>query len=149
MPTPTEARDETFELFTDAWLAGTVLDPMPTIRYQGNEKGKVPDDYFVRLSMQQVSSPQTAFVMTDEPNSSPSLFETYGLVFAQIFAPMSAEDSWRIGDLLATHGRDIFRRVETPSGVTFRNARFNELDNDGKHYRWNVKVEYEFTERKG
>lgn len=150
MPTnPTDARDEVFGLFTDRWAAGTVLDPMPEIRYQGKERGAVPKEYFVRLSMQQVGSPQAAFVMTEEPDASPAVFETYGLIFVQVFAPMSAEDSWRIGDLLATFARDIFRRVETPSGVVFRNARFNELDNDGKHYRWNVKVEYEYNERKG
>lgn len=150
MPTnPTNARDEVFGLFTEAWNAGTIVTPVPEIRYQGKEIGATPEGYFVRLSMQQVGSPQGGFAMTEEPDASPIAFDTFGLIFVQVFAPMSAEDSWRYGDLLATFARDIFRRVETPSGVWFRNARYNELDNDKKRYRWNVIVEYDYSERKG
>jgi hypothetical protein len=149
MPTnPTNARDEIFRHFTDNFDASAIVDPV-VIRYQGFERGEVPKKYWVRLSSQQVTSPQSAHIMTDEPGASPVAYDTNGLVFVQVFAPMSEEDSYRKGELIATLARDIFRAVETPSGVWFRNARFNELDPDGKHYRWNVKVEYQFSERKG
>jgi len=142
-------RDDVFELFTDRFDVSEIVAKC-IIRYQGKEKGEEPKrDYWVRISTSEVGSPQVAFAMTPEPDASPSVYESFGLVFVQVFAPMSEEDSFHNGDLIAKAARDIFRRVETPSGVTFRNARFNELDNDGKFYRWNVKVEYEYTERKG
>lgn len=146
--TPTNARDEIFRLFTDNFDVSAIVDEC-VIRYQGKESGAVPEKYWLRVSTQQVTSPQSAHIMRDDPGQSPVEYETNGLVFVQVFAPMSDEDSFRKGELIATHSRDIFRAVETPSGVWFRNARFNELDPDGKHYRWNVKVEYQFNERKG
>lgn len=149
MPTtPTNARDEIFRLFTDDFDVSAIVDEC-VVRYQGNERGDPPKKYWVRISTQQVTSPQAAHIMRDEPGASPIAYDTNGLVFVQVFAPMSDEDSFRKGELIATKARDIFRAVETPSSVWFRNARFNELDPDGKHYRWNVKVEYQFSERKG
>lgn len=147
MPT-LNLREDVFELFTDRFDTSPI-GVETEIRYQGKEVRGDPKGYWVRISTNEVGSPQVGFVMTPEPGASPSLYESFGLVFVQVFAPMSAPDSFFKGDLIAKAARDIFRRVETPSGVTFRNARFNEIDNDGKFYRWNVKVEYEYTERKG
>lgn len=147
--TPAQARDEVYTLFTDAWKASDLRDPMPGIRYQGKEKGDVPEGAFVRISMQQVTSPQSAHTMPDGPGASGVQFTTHGLIFVQVFIPASERDGFHNGELLATFARDIFRARETPSGVWFRNARFNELDPEGSKFRWNVKVEYEYNELSG
>jgi len=147
--TPSQARDETYRLFTDAWKASNLRNPMPEIRYQGKEKGEIPTGAYVRISMQQVTSPQSAFVIGDDPGETPIQYTTHGLVFVQLFVPASERDGFFNGELLATFGRDIFRAARTPSGVWFRNSRFNELDPEGSKLRWNVKAEYEYDEVKG
>jgi hypothetical protein len=147
--TPTQAREEVYEHFTERWIASTLRNPMPGIRYQGKEKGEVPQDAYVRLSMQQVTSPQSAHTMRDDPGASGASYTTHGLIFVQVFMPASERDAFYKGELLATRARDIFRNTETPSGVWFRNARFNELEPDGAKLRWNVKVEYEYEEING
>lgn len=143
---PLDARDEMFALFAAGWEATDVLDTPPEIRWQGKEKGDIPPGYFVRVYTIGVKSEQRGFLQRDDPGASPPVFDTCGMIYASVFAPMSAEDSFRNGELLARAGRDIFRSAETPSGVWFRNARYVELPNDGKHYGWNVIVEYEFSE---
>jgi hypothetical protein len=144
---PVLAREEVFELFTAEFKP---LSVQCAIEYQGKVAKSKPRSYWVRLSMTQVMSGQSGFVLTDEPTPSPASFETSGLVQVQVFAPLSAEDSFHNGDLLAQKATDIFRRAGTASGVWFRNARYNELPfrpNDTE-YRWNVVVEYEFDEFK-
>lgn len=147
--TPSQAREEVYEHFTERWIASDLRNPMPGIRYQGKEKGEVPDGAYVRISMQQVTSPQSAHTMRDDPGPSGAQFTTHGLIFVQVFMPASERDGFYKGELLATLARDIFRNTETPSGVWFRNARFNELEPDGSKLRWNVKVEYEYNEVNG
>jgi hypothetical protein len=146
--TPSQAREEVYRHFTDRWKLQTVMPETPEIRYQGKEKGKVPEGCYVRISMQQVQSPQSAHTMNDDPDASGTQFTTYGLIFVQVFMPASERDGYFKGELLATFARDIFRATETPSGVWFRNARFNELEPEGSKDRWNVKVEYEYNELK-
>jgi hypothetical protein len=145
--TPVTAKDEAYEMvtasFTD-WLLSVGKDC--DIRYQGKASAERPADYWVRLSMQQVLSPQRGFVLTED-NADANVFETSGLIFGQLNAAISAEDSFRNGDLMATAIRDILRQSSTPSGMWFRNARFNELPDDGQNYRWNVIAEYEFDEK--
>lgn len=147
--TPAQARDEVYTMFTERWTSGTLRDPMPELRYQGKEVGSPPADAYVRLSMQQVTSPQTAHTMPEGPGASGAQFTTYGLIFVQVFMPTSERDGYFKGELLATFARDIFRNAETPSGVWFRNARFNEIEPEGSKHRWNVKVEYEYNEING
>lgn len=141
--TPVAAKDEAYALVTAGIEAsGLACD----IRYQGKVDNDPTGDYWVRLSMQQVLSPQRGFILTEDA-ADVNVFETAGLIFGQLNAAISAEDSFRNGDLLASAIRDILRQTSTPSGMWFRNARFNELPNDGQYYRWNVIAEYEFDEK--
>lgn len=144
---PAIARDEVFALFT----AEFVNLPKPcAIRYQGKIEASSPRSYWARISMQSVMSQQSAFALTEEPGECPQVFETNGLIYVQVFAPITERDAFHFGDLLATAARDIFRRAGTSSGVWFRNARAVELPfrAGDTEYRWNVVVEYEFDERK-
>lgn len=144
---PIDARDEMFQLFDDGWANVTVLPQPPEIRWQGKEKGEIPSDYFVRVSTQNVGQPQGGFYQGDGPGVSPPVYDPFGLLFVQVHAPKDAEDSYRNGELLAIAGRDIFRGATTPGGIWFRNCRYIEVPAEPKFYRWNVIVEWEFSER--
>lgn len=148
MPTnPINAREEVFEFFTEEFIDL----PVPCeLRYQGKVDPNSPRKFWGRLSLQTVMSEQSAYALTEEPDETPHVFATSGLVYFQVFAPVAERDAFHKGDLLAVKARDIFRRAGTPSGVWFRNARKVELPlRDGdKEYRWNVVVEFEYDERK-
>jgi hypothetical protein len=139
---PIQARDEMFELFDDAFrVHELVVDTDCEIRYQGVPEAAIPDGFFVRVSTTTTKTEQGGFADQEKR------YDTYGNLFVQVFAPMAVADSYRNGELLAIAARDIFRGVETVSGVWFRNMRYVELDNDGKFYRWKVTVEFDFSER--
>jgi hypothetical protein len=142
--TPNEARGEAFTLFEAGWNAAGIIDPTPEVRWQGKAEGEPPRSYFARVSMVQASTRQASFAETDA--ASKTKYDNQGHIIVQVFAPMNAEDAFYNGGLLAAKARDIFRRVETPSGMWFRNMRVNELSNDGEYFRWNVIIEYWFVE---
>ena len=143
---PIDARDEMFRLFNDAWTAVPLVAELEVeTRWQGKEKGDIPAGYFIRVSKTTVGSNSGGFLQNGD-GPSDQVYDTFGNIFVQVFAPMDAEDAFRKGELLAIAARDIFRGVETISGAWFRKARYEELQNDGKHYRFNVIVEYEFSE---
>lgn len=153
---PSLARDESARLFTEAFApaAEVIIGDPVEIRYQGVLHGVAgqplkavdPANYWVRFSMRGVMSRPSAFVLSDDPVPSQQEFETNGLAFVQVFAPMIEVNGFAQGLLLAELAQDIFRRTETASGVIFNNVRINELDDDTKSYRWNVIAEYEFSE---
>jgi hypothetical protein len=142
--TPNDARAEAFGLFEAGWLDAGIIDPTPEVRWQGKAEGDPPRSYFARVSMVQASTRQASFAEAD--GASKTKYDNRGHIIVQVFAPMNAEDAFYNGGLLAEKARDIFRRVETPSGMWFRNMRVNELPNDGEFFRWNVIIEYEFVE---
>jgi len=155
--TPFAVRDECARRFTVLFAADAaeIVGEAVEIRYQGvlfdiantPLKPVDPSRYWVRFSMRGVMSRQSAFVMSPEPDGEePTEYETNGLLFVQVFAPMSKVDGFARGDLLARLAQSIFRGAETPSGVVFRNVRVNELEDDTKAFRWNVIAEYEFSE---
>lgn len=155
---PSLARDESARLFTEAFApaAELIVGAPVEIRYQGvlhaisgqALKPVDPAKYWVRFSMRGVLSRASAFVLSDDPVPSQMEFETNGLAFVQVFAPMIEVDGFAQGLLLAELAQAIFRRTETPSGVVFNNVRINELADDTKAWRWNVIAEYEFNEVK-
>lgn len=144
---PVEAGDEMRQLFKDGWEALTIVTPVPEVRWHGKEKkaDPIPDTYFARFAIRGVGTDHAGFMENGE-GASPQVFDSFGNVFVQVFAPIDAEDSYRQGELLAIAARDIFLGNDTPSGVWFRNVRYVELDDDGKFYRWNVVAGYEFSE---
>lgn len=139
---PIEARDEMFELFETGFTPAstTILGAACETRWQGKPENVIPDDYFVRVSTKGAGTELAAYKDRD------LVYDTFGHLFVQVFAPIAAEDSYRKGELLAIACRDIFLGVATPEGVWFKNARYVELEDDGKFYRWKVTVEFEFSE---
>ena len=152
------ARDEMFQLLLDAKadLAALVSGQRFEQRWQGVETAKEVDDapkqmqgkFWTRAVTQVVDSRQSAHVMTDEPDASPAEWTTTGQVIVQVFAPRNVTDAYTLGDLLAGVIADIYRNVETPSGVWFNNATAKEATPENSFWRWNVTADFEFYERK-
>lgn len=160
MPTDrSTARDEMFGLLHDAEADLRALVPMNTafeMRWQGietydemNAAAKhMVGKFWTRANTMVVDSRQNAHIMTDEPGASPASWTTVGQVIVQVFAPRNVTDGYSIGDLLAGAIADIYRNVETASGVWFRNATAKEATSENSFWRWNVSADFEFYERK-
>lgn len=160
MPTTrTVARGEMFDILLSAGDDLRALhDDLEAfeMRWQGIE---TPDDvseaskqmqgkFWTRALTMVVDSRQIAHMMTDEPGGSPAAWRTVGQVIIQVFAPRNVKDSYNTGDLLAGAIADIYRNVETPSGVGFEKSTAKEATSEHSFWRWNVTVDFEFYERK-
>lgn len=149
---PQTARKQIFQRILDCWSAnaGDILSPIPELRFQGLELSGIPGatSFWARASTQLVTTRQAAHAMPEAPDGSNVVYETHGLVFLQIFAPMKNPEAWAKGELLAQVGQRMFMASETSSAVWFRNPRMVELQNDGTWYRWNVIAEYQFNQTK-
>ncbi len=145
--TPITAVDQMRQLFENGWEALTVISPVPEVRWRGKEKKSdpLPTTYFARFVMRGAGTEAAGFYENGQ-GASDQVFDSYGNVFVQIFAPIDVADSFRNGELLAIGARDIFLGASTPGGVWFRKARYFEVDDDGKFYQWLVQAEYEFSE---
>lgn len=153
MITPQNARKEMFALVETCWAAkaGDIVSPIPEIRYQGVEEAALPGatNFWMRIGTTTVTTRQSGHQSPDGPDGSPVVFDTYGFITLQMFAPMKGKDTWSKGELLSELGQRMFMASETGGGVWFRNPRIRELNNDGTWYRWNVIADYQFSHTKG
>lgn len=151
--TTPEARRQMFDRVDSVWSsdAGAIVGATPEMRYQGVKEGDKPgaDKYWARTSTQHVLTRQGAFTNPEQgEGGSKVIYETSGILFIQIFAPMSDPEGWAKGELLAQLGKGMFMAWETSGSVWFRNPRYEELEHDGTWYRWNVKVDFQYSEAK-
>ena len=152
--TPQGARKGVFAAFAAGWAlrapAAVGALQAPELRFQGVEEAGLPGatKYWARISTQLATTRQSAHVM-DQVDGSPVEFDTRGVVFVQIFAPMKEPTSYAKGELLAEVAQRMFMASETAQGVWFRNPRINELPHDGTWYRWNVIADFQFNQVKG
>lgn len=143
------ARDEMFALFNAAWLAGTaaIVGYVPEVRWQGITKETKPDEskFWARVSLQTVGGEQASL-----SNCAGAIgqkhYTDFGLIFVQIFAPKSGQQSQLKLSRLGMLARNVFRGVSTDHKVWFRNARINELPDELEFHRLNVVAEYEYDE---
>lgn len=144
-----QARSEMFALFNDAWTANaaTIVGYVPEVRWQGKELSTKPDNskFWARVSIQSVIEQQaTLSNCVIEPGK--KKYESAGLVFVQLFAPKSVDNSYELLQQLAKVARNAYRGKTTPGNVWFRNVRINTLAPEQLSYRLNVVSEYEFDE---
>lgn len=153
MITPQEARKQMFQLVSTCWNANTtsIVGYIPEIRWQGVEEAAVPgaSKFWMRARTTPVTTRQGGHRLPEGPNGSPVVYDTYGFITLQIFAPMKGRESWSKGELLSELGQRMFMASETGGAVWFRNPRIRELNNDGTFYRWNVISDYQFSQVKG
>lgn len=143
------ARDEMFALFNAAWQANSaaVVGYVPEVRWQGRETTEKPDrsKFWARVSLQSVGEGQaTLSNCVIEPGK--KKYESFGLIFVQLFGPKSRATAYDDLQKLAMLARDAYRGKTTPGNVWFRNVRINTLQPEELFYRLNVIGEYEFDE---
>lgn len=152
MITPQNARKEMFDLVNTCWNDHSlpIIGYVPEIRWQGIEEAEFPgaDKYWMRASTNNVSTRQRGHQMP-EAGLSKVVYDTFGFITLQIFAPMKSPVSWANGELLSELGQGMFMATETGGAVWFRNPRILQLNNDGTWYRWNVIADYRFSHVKG
>ena len=150
MPTtPVDARYEMLTLFEDAWPDATagILDYTPQATYQGVILKEPVDEskYWVRVSLKSADSRQTSFVDSEAAEKTAREYTTIGVLFVQVFAPMSEVDGYENGLKLAQAAQRIFQNAETSSSVWFRNVRIkDDLGDDGKSWLFNTVADYSF-----
>jgi hypothetical protein len=147
--TYSEAIDAMFTLFNTAWKDGAtaIVGNVPQIRWQGVESAGTPpmSNFWARVLVQNVTEKQTSFesgIASDEKKR----YTAHGLLFVQIYCPMSHSRSMEKGRQLAELARNAFRGKQTVNGVWFRNANIIELTPQDDSYRINVVIEYEYDE---
>lgn len=149
---PQQARKQLLAHVQTCWDAGAaaIVDYVPDIRFQGVEESTLPgaDKYWMRCGTTTVATPQRGHMMPEVGISQP-VYDNFGFITLQIFAPMKSPESYAKGELLAELGQRMFMASETGGSIWFRNPRIRELDNDGTWYRWNVIADYQFSQVKG
>lgn len=144
------ARDEINDQFLKHWSEHAPSfngGAVPPIEWQGVQPLSVPDrnGIWARVSIQNVMEQQTT-LSTCEGVAGQRRYTASGLVFVQIFAPVSASSAFRSGLQLANVAKDAFRGKTTNGRIWFRNVRLNELEPEGAYYRFNVIAEFEHDE---
>lgn len=156
--TYTIARDEMFSLFVEkaAPFLDAIAGSAVEVRYQGKFIKEAPDasKFWMRLSTRNLTSRQTAFVSPDMANAQgsgkgPKVHEERGMLFVEIYAPLNDPEAFERAGKLAELVQDVYQNAETSSGVWFRSVRINDLNDDGKSYRFNVVGQYLFDKVKG
>lgn len=156
--TYTIARDEMFARFgvEAAPLLDAIAGSPVEVRYQGRFVNTPPDPskFWMRLSTRNLTSRQTAFVSPDQATvdgsgRGPKVHEERGMLFVEIYAPLTDPEGFERAGKLAELVQDVYQNAETPSGVWFRSVRINDLNDDGKSYRFNVVGQYLFDKLKG
>ena len=136
---------EIFAAFNTAWQAGTasIVGYIPVIIWPGSDTG-VPDasKFWVRISTQGVGSEQSTLAESVVTQGS-KRFETFGLIFLQIFAPKRSDSATK-SKKLAMLAQNTFR--DGTLNVIIRNARIQELPEENGLIRINVVADYEFDE---
>lgn len=142
------AVDSMFGLINTAWIDKSAdivgYGSVPNLYWQGNEPAEKPakDKFWGRVSAQNVGERQTT-LKTGIASNENRRYTSTGLLFIQIFCPMSDVQAMEKGRLLSEMVRNCFRGKEAGS-VWFRNSRINELPPADDMYRFNIVVDYEY-----
>lgn len=144
-----DAQDEMYALLLAAWNANTsaIVGYIPELRYQNVINPAKPDSskYWARLSIQTVTEEQ-ATLATNISGEGQSRYTTNGLIFVQVFAPLSDSLAGRNGQLISQVAKKAFRGHTTSGKVWFRNGRIQELPDDSQFARFNVVTQYQYDE---
>lgn len=128
-------------------IAPPIVGYLPQIQWPNVEKQENVDGskFWVRVSYQTVSSPQTSLSVCVGAIGKKSYTNT-GLLTIQVFAPKSLAESNDILKRLSMAIRNSFRSSGANGGIWFRNPRIIELSQEELFYRNNVIIEYRFDE---
>ena len=133
-----EARDEILTYFTAAWAPTGV-----TLLYDDLPHDLPEDASWARITVQHNTFTQVTLGGKVALGGGGSRFRRNGLVTVQIFTPSG--DGLTTADPLVDLAVDAFEGEDTGSDrIEFRNARANEVGNDGAWHQTNVTAEFEY-----
>lgn len=101
------------------------------------------DKYWSRFSTINASGAKTS---VGSLINSKARYTYNGILYIQIFAGMFILNGPDVARGLAEEMRNAFRSPQQDGSVIYRNARIDELTNDGTFFQYRVIVEYEFDE---
>jgi len=143
------AIDEIYGLFNVAWLAGTtaIVGYIPQIYWQGNETNDLPeiDKYYVRFNIKPVLEQQKTLSNVVD-GIGKKRYNNVGMLFANIFTPLSDVTHMEKGRSLAELGRNAYRGKTTAGGIFFRNATIEEFSHSDKYFNFRVVAEYDYDD---
>jgi hypothetical protein len=138
------AVDTMFGIARTALNSGSaaIVGYVPEVRWQGVEKDEKPpvDKFWLRVTQQTVDEGQST--LRDGTNG--KRYTNTGLIFCQLFCPMSDAKCMEKGRALGVLLRNAFTAAQTE--IMFTHARINELTPEGKAQRFNVVSDYEYDE---
>lgn len=139
-------------IYSKFWQSFQVYAPpivgyLPDVQWRNKE---VPasangSKFWVRVSYQTVSSPQTSLSVCVGAIGKKSYTNT-GFFLVQVFAPKSTSNSDEVLKKLSSEIRNSFRSSSIHGGIWFRNPRILEISPEELFYRTNVTIEYRFDE---
>lgn len=136
-----EARDEILTHFTTAWDAGT--PPVPLLLYDDKHRDLPPNAPYARITIKHNIFPQVTIGATVASGGNGARFRRLGLVTVQVFT--ISGDGLTSADVLVDLALDAFEGESTGSDrIEFKNARANEIGQDGPWYQTNVIAEFEY-----
>ncbi len=149
--TYTGATADMFGLLLPVWnvqvTAALGLSTPPLLRWQGNEEQEIPpgDQYWGRVSRQTLESDQSS-LSTCVGTLGGRRYTELGLIFIQLFGPISDGAGQNKLGKAAEPLRNALRRKSTPNTVWFRRASINELPQEKRWNRLNVVAEFTYDE---
>ena len=136
-----EARDEILLHFTMAWDAGT--PPIPTLFYDDKHKDPPDDASYARITLKHNLFRQVTVGGKISQGGSGQRFRRFGIVTVQVFT--ISGDGLASSDTLIQLALDAFEGENTGSDrIEFRNARANEIGQDGPWFQVNVIAEFDY-----
>ena len=136
-----EARNEILLHFTTAWDAGT--PPIPLLLYDDKHKDLPADAPYARITIRHNVFTQRTLGGKIASGGGGSRFTRFGIVTVQIFT--LSDDGLTSADVLVDLALDAFEGESTGSDrIEFRNARANEIGQDGPWFQTNVIAEFEY-----
>jgi len=135
------ARDEILLHFTTKWDAGT--PPIPLLLYDDKHRDLPADAPYARITVSHNVFSQVTLGGKVAQGSGGSRFRRFGVVTVQVFTVSG--DGLTNADVLVDLALDAFEGENTGSDkVEFRNARANEIGQDGPWFQVNVVAEFTY-----
>ncbi len=135
------ARDEILLHFTTKWNAGT--PPIPLLLYDDKHRDLPDDAPYARITIKHNVFPQVTIGATVAQGGNGVRFRRFGIVTIQVFE--LSGDGLTSSDILVDLALDAFEGEKTGlDRVEFRNARANEIGQDGPWFQTNVIAEFTY-----
>lgn len=139
------ARDEILLHFTTKWNAGT--PPIPLLLYDDKHRDLPDDAPYARITIKHNTFPQVTIGAPVAQGGNGVRFRRFGIVTVQVFEISGG--GLTNSDILVDLALDAFEGEKTGlDRVEFRNARANEIGQDGPWFQTNVIAEFVYDRLK-